>query len=131
VTIAELGALGEFVGSFLTIGTLAYLAVGIRQNTAQQKREELISVQHGQNSVIAQLRDPHVFGAYVRAASGRNPSTEDWGTAFAWVVQYLNHFQVVHELHRSGSFQSSRPQACADGGTKRTGASPFIRKFAR
>ena len=82
MTIAELGALGEFLGEFLgsilTIGTLAYLAVGIRQNTAQQRREELILVQHGQNSVIAQLRDPHVFGAYVRAAGGRNPSTEDW-----------------------------------------------------
>lgn len=144
MTIAELGALGEFIGSILTIGTLAYLALGIRQNTAQQKREELISVQHGQNSVIAQLRDPNVFGAYVRAAAGRNPSIEDEGTAFAWVVQYLNHFQVVHELHRSGSIdeeqyqlwaatrsRSSRQPACADGGTKRVGGSPFIQMFAR
>lgn len=113
MTIVELGALGEFVGSILTIGTLAYLAVGIRQNTAQQKREELISVQHGQNSVIAQLRDPHVFGAYVRAAGGRNPSIEDWGTAFAWVVQYLNHFQVVHELHRSGAMNEEQYQLWA------------------
>jgi hypothetical protein len=113
VTIAELGALGEFIGSILTIGTLAYLAVGIRQNTAQQKREELISVQHGQNSVIAQLRDPHVFGAYVRAAAGQSPSIEDRGTAFAWVVQYLNHFQVVQELHRSGAMDEEKYQLWA------------------
>ena len=47
MTIVELGALGEFLGSILTLATLAYLAVQIRQNTAQQKREELVSIQHG------------------------------------------------------------------------------------
>jgi hypothetical protein len=78
-----------------------------------KKREKLISVQHGQNSVIGQLRDPHVFGAYVRAAGGRNPSIEDRGTAFAWVVQYLNHFQVVHELHRSGAMNEEQYQLWA------------------
>jgi hypothetical protein len=113
VTISELGALGEFFGSILTLVTLAYLAMQIRQNTAQQKREELISVQHGQNSVIAQLRDPQVFGGYVRAASGRNPSVEDWGRAFSWVAQYLNHFQVVHELHRSGAMGEEQYQLWA------------------
>jgi len=41
VTISELGPLGEFLGSLLTLVTLAYLAIQIRQNTAQQKREEL------------------------------------------------------------------------------------------
>jgi hypothetical protein len=113
VTIAELGALGEFIGSILTLATLAYLAVQIRQNTAQQKREELISIQHGQNSVIAQLRDPKVFGAYVRAAAGRDPSVEDWGIAFAWVVQYLNHFQVVRELYGSGALGEEQYQLWA------------------
>jgi len=38
VTIVELGSLGEFLGSILTLVTLAYLAIQIRQNTAQQKR---------------------------------------------------------------------------------------------
>ncbi len=108
MTISELGALGEFIGSILTIATLVYLAAGIRQNTAQQKREESVSIQHGQNDVIAQLRDPRVFGAYVRTAGGRNPSIEDLGTTFAWVVQYLNHFQVVHESYRSGSLNEEQ-----------------------
>ena len=113
MTIAELGALGEFLGSILKLATLAYLAVGIRQNTSQQRREELVSVQHGQNSVVAQLQDPRVFGAYVRAASGRNPSIEDRGTAFAWVVQYLNHFEVVHSLYRSGAMDEEQYQRWA------------------
>jgi hypothetical protein len=105
VTIVELGDMDEFLGSILTIGTLAYLAVGIRKATGQQWCEVLISVQQGQNSAIAQLRDPHVFGAYVRTAGGRDPSIEDWGTAIAWVVQYLNHFQIVHELYWSGAMK--------------------------
>ncbi len=113
MTIAELGALGEFVGAILTLATLAYLAVGIRQNTAQQKREELISVQHGQNSVVAQLQDPQVFGGYVRTAAGRRPSIEDRGAAFSWVVQYLNHFEVVHRLYRSGSMDEEQYQRWA------------------
>ena len=71
MTILELGALGEFLGSVLTLATLAYLATQIRQNTAQQKREEIVSIQHGQNNVLAQLRDPLVCGAFVRGAAAR------------------------------------------------------------
>lgn len=103
MTIPELGAIGEFVGSILTLVTLVYLATQIRQNTAQQKREELISIQHGQNDVVRQLQDPQVMGAYARTATDQNPTIEDRGTTFSWVVQYLNHFWVVHELHRNGA----------------------------
>jgi hypothetical protein len=103
LTLADLGAVGEFVGSILTLATLAYLAVQIRQNTAQQRREELISVQHGQNAVVAQFQDPRVLGGYVRTAEERTPSIEDRGVCFSWVVQYLNQFQVVHALHRDGT----------------------------
>ena len=113
MTIVELGALGEFLGSILTLATLAYLAIQIRQNTVQQKREELISIQHGQNRVIAQLQDPRVFGAYVRTAGGRASSIEDRGTSFAWVVQYLNHFQIVHDFYRSGSLDEEQYQLWA------------------
>ena len=63
--------------SILTLATVAYLAIQIRQNTAQQKRKELISIQHGQNSVVAQLQDPGVFGAFVRGAAGHDSSIED------------------------------------------------------
>jgi hypothetical protein len=90
-----------------------YLAAQIRQNTAQQKREELISIQHGQNAVVAQLQDPRVFGAYVRTAADRHPTIEDRGTTLSWVIQYLNHFQVVHELHRNGALDEEQYQRWA------------------
>ncbi len=88
--------------------TLIYLATQIRQNTAQQQREELLSIQHGQNEVVRQLQDPRVMGGYVRTATDRSPSIEDRGAAFAWVVQYLNHFQVVHELHARGAIDEEQ-----------------------
>jgi hypothetical protein len=108
VTISELGSLGEFLGSFLTLVTVAYLAIQIRQNTAQQKREELISIQHGQNSVVAQLQDPRVLGAFVRGAAGDAPSIEDRGTAQNWVLQYLNHFEIVHDRYKTGALDEEQ-----------------------
>lgn len=113
MTITDLGALGELFTSVLTLVTLVYLAVQVRLNTAQQKLEELISIQHGQNEVIRQLHDPRIFGGYVRTAADRNPTIEDRGTTFAWVVQYLNHFQVVHELYRKGSLDEEQYQLWA------------------
>jgi len=113
LTIAELGALGEFIGSILTLITLVYVAMQIRQNTAQQRREELVSIQHGQNSVVRQLQDPRVMGAYVRTAADRHPTVEDRGTALAWVLQYLNHFEVVQDIHRNSALDEQQYQLWA------------------
>ena len=110
MTISDLGALGEFFGSILTLATLVYVAVQIRQNTSQQKREELISIQHGQNSLLAQFQNPMVMGAYVRTATERNPTIEDRGMCFNWVLQYINHYQVVHELHQKGALDDEKFQ---------------------
>jgi hypothetical protein len=105
-----IGAVGESLGALAVLVTLIYLAIQIKQNTAQQKREELVSIQHGQNAVIAQLNDPRVMGGYVRTAADKSPTIEDRGASFSWVVQYLNHFQIVHELYRSGSLEEEQYQ---------------------
>ena len=110
MTIAELGAFGEFFGSILTLATLVYVAVQIRQNTSQQKREELVSIQHGQNVLLTQFQNPKVMGAYVRTATKRSPTIEDRGTAISWVLQYVNHYQVVHELYQRGALDDHRFQ---------------------
>ena len=109
MTVMELGALGEFVGSIAVIATLIYLALQIRQNTSQQKREETVSIQHGQNKVVAQMQDPSVVRAYARAADGDTPaSIADRARAIIWVIQYLNHFQIVFDLHNDGSLDDER-----------------------
>ena len=84
-----IGAIGEILGATAVLVTLIYLARQVRQNTDQQKREELISIQNGQNALLAQLQDPRVLGALVRTAEDQLPSLEDRGTAFAWLLRGL------------------------------------------
>lgn len=109
MTIIELGALGEFFGSIVVTLTLIYLAVQIRQNTFQQKREETVSIHTGQNAVLSQLMDPDVMRAYVRTADADfAESAADRSRAIIWVVQYLNHFQIVYDLHRDGTLDDDR-----------------------
>ena len=111
MTLQDLGSIGEFVGSIVVMLTLIYLAVQVRQNTAQQKREETVSIQRGQNQVVSQLRDPAMVRAYVRAADGETPATvADRSRAIIWVIQYLNHFQIVYDLHHDGTLDEERYQ---------------------
>ena len=72
-------AVGDSLGAIAVLVTLIYLAIQIKQNTAQQKREELVSIQHGQNSLVAQLQDPRVMGEYARTAKDKSPTIEDRG----------------------------------------------------
>ena len=109
MTVMELGAIGEFVGSIVTIATLIYISVQVRQNTAQQKREESVSIQHGQSSVMAQMQDPLIVRAYARTADrGLRASAADRSMAIVWVIQYLNHFQIVYDLHQEGTLDRER-----------------------
>jgi hypothetical protein len=109
MTIADLGALGEFIGSLAVVVTVGYLALQIRQSTAQQKREESLSIHQGQNTVISQMMDPANVRAYARVAEGDgSASTADRARAIMWVIQYLNHFQTVYDLHQNGSLDEER-----------------------
>ena len=109
MTISELGAIGDLIGSIAVFASLIYLALEVRQNTSQQKREETVSIQHGQNSVIAHMLDPRIVRAYAIAADGDvAASASDRATAILWVIQYLNHFQIVCDLYDAGSLETER-----------------------
>jgi hypothetical protein len=97
------GAVGEILGAPAVPVTLNYMAIQVRQNTLQRKREELISIQQGQNAVVSHMQEPRLFGAYVSTAEDRLTSIEDRGTSFSRVVQYLNHFQIVQQFHQTGN----------------------------
>ena len=104
-----IGAIGEVLGALVVVVTLVYLAVQIRQNTAQQKREETVSIQRGQNEVVSQLKDPVMVRSYAMTAkNGRAANTEDRSRAIIWVIQYLNHFQIVYDLYHIGSLDEDR-----------------------
>jgi hypothetical protein len=109
MTISEWGSVAELISSFAVIASLIYLALEIRHNTAQQKREETVSIQHGQNSVIQNMLDPRIVRAYAMTADGDGPvSAQDRATAIVWVIQYINHFQIVCDLYDSGSLEQDR-----------------------
>jgi hypothetical protein len=109
MTIADWGAVADLVSSVAVVASLIYLALEIRHNTTQQRREETVSIQHGQNSVIQSMLDPRVVRAYVMTADGDlavNP--DDRSTAIVWVIQYINHFQIVCDLYDAGSLAQER-----------------------
>lgn len=103
MNIQDLGSIGELIAALATLATLAYLAIQIRQNTAQQKLDAYVSVQHGQNSVVDLHRNPKMMRAYaMTAANGSRAATADRARAINFVLQYLNHFQIVQDLYRDG-----------------------------
>jgi hypothetical protein len=104
-----IGATGEVLGALVVVITLGYLSVKVRQNTAQQKREETVSIQRGQNEVVSGLNDPAMVRAYAMTAEyGSSASPEDRSRAIIWVVQYLNQFQIVYDLHHIGTLDEER-----------------------
>ena len=61
--------------------------------------------------VVAQMQDPAIVRAYAKAADGDIPaSVTDRAMAIIWVIQYLNHFQIVFDLHNDGSLDDDRYQ---------------------
>lgn len=68
-----------------------------------------MSIQNGQNKLIAQLQDASLVRAYARAADGETPaSVADRARAIMWVVQCLNHFEIVFDLYHNGSLDKER-----------------------
>jgi len=106
-----IGAIGEIVGAFAVVVTLVYLAAQIRQSNSQQKREEIVAVQTGVNRMVAQMEDPAIARAYAMTADGENPTrVADRSRAIFWVVQYLNHFEIIYDLYHNGSLDDERYQ---------------------
>lgn len=107
--IAELGALGEFIISIVVVVSVIYLAVQVRQNNIQQKREETVSIQQGQNQLVRQMTDPLMTRAFSRTAAGDGSATmADQARAITWLIQYLNHFQIIYDLHQQGTLEDER-----------------------
>jgi hypothetical protein len=104
-----IGAISETVGAFAVVITLIYLAVQVRQSNSQQRREEIVSLQNSGNKLAEQLRDPALVRAYVRFADGNTPTNViERADAIFWVIQYLNHFEIVLDLYQNGSLGTER-----------------------
>jgi hypothetical protein len=106
-----IGAVGETVGAVAVVVTLIYLAVQIRQSNSQQRREEIVSVQTGQNKLVSQLMEPRVIRALaIMADSQPSAGVADRATAIFYTVQAINHFEIVYDLYHNGSLDEERYQ---------------------
>ena len=71
MSIMELGALGEFVGSVLVLGTLVYLAVQVRQGIAHARFTTNHSImKEGSSMMIAVAESPELATVMTKLESG-------------------------------------------------------------
>ena len=80
MSIMELGALGEFLGSIGVIATLVYLAVQIRSNTKATKAQALQEIHRDQREVFRFYRED--FEVVEKANAGEELSDKEG--LFVW-----------------------------------------------
>ena len=119
MTLAELGALGEFVGAIAVIATLVYLAVQIRQNTrAMEDGKKLALAQTYQmradalQSMLVQAANSEYVGAIlVKLTSLGYPenvesldqlSVEERGRFRQWQIAQQTHWDNLFFQYQQG-----------------------------
>ena len=85
MSILELGALGEFVGAIAVVGTLIYLAVQIRQNTAAVAAPTYESMVSGVTDInLMIVGNPDV--ASILARGNADPDSLDYEEALRYAM---------------------------------------------
>jgi hypothetical protein len=65
---------GDVFGALAVLLTIGYPAFQISQNTAQQKREETVSIQRGQKRSCSQLNEHQMVRRYAMTAEQGRPA---------------------------------------------------------
>ena len=102
MSIMELGALGEFVGSIGVVATLAYLAVQIRQNTRATSTASHHAITDSLNQGnLAMARDGELAQIWVSGLTDRRSLSEVERQRLDMLL--LAYFHVFDSLHYSAS----------------------------
>jgi hypothetical protein len=98
MTIAELGNLGEFIAAIATLGTLIYLALQIRQNTASAKINASQSIMASLNEALhVASSTPQVARATILGQSDYdNLSEAEQAQFIVWIFSW---FRVLEQAH--------------------------------
>ncbi len=119
VSILELGALGEFVGSIVVLATLVYLSVQVRQNTRSMEESRKLAL-----AQTYQMRSDALQMMLVRAADSEyigpiitkltslgypddisaldHLSTEDRGRFRQWQIAQQTHWDNMYFQYQQG-----------------------------
>jgi hypothetical protein len=117
MTIMELGAIGELVGGFAVVATLAYLALQVRHSAAQLNQTTTAissSAFHGITALVVPLHtalvaDRGICDLMVRARSGLGSLDDTDRYRFNLCASMV--FRVlddIYEYHRSGLMDQSQ-----------------------
>ena len=108
MSITELGALGEFIGSIAVLITLIYLSVQVRQNTRH------VRAQMGSDQVIASMHNEHaLFGpepAMVLQRAVENPNQmtyADFRVLHAFLTSRMELWVRRYRLEQMGLLDSN------------------------
>ena len=105
MTIQELGSIGEFVAAIATIATLTYLAVQIRQNTAQARATATQDVLNSHREMIRELFafNPELLQLFTKGINSFPSLAPNEKQLFHIVMSdFLLHGQNASQLHRKG-----------------------------
>lgn len=104
MTIEELGNLGEFIAALATLGTLIYLALQIRQNTASTKIA-------ASQSILASLNQAlHVASSTPQAARAtilgqtdyENLAEDEQAQFIVWIFSWFRVLEQAHFYYEKG-----------------------------
>ena len=113
MTLADLGSLGEFIGSIAVIVSLAYVALQIRQNTQSLRTasfQALMQSSISENRLFAQ--DPAVSELYLRGLESYEALDPVEQLRFSRLLYNLIwHFEITLSLHGEGVSTDTRLEA--------------------
>jgi hypothetical protein len=110
MSIAELGALGEFVGAIGVIGTLAYLAVQIRQNTRSVQASAFHDFLDNwrRTAIRDTLNDPELNDLHIRGmADFDDLDDREKARWHLYIIQFTSQAQIAMELYDRGFLPES------------------------
>lgn len=96
MTIAELGSLGEFVGSVAVLVTLIYLAIQVRQNSKITRMQMIQDAASSQQLVIMRAMDDDM------ASNQEDPL---WWKQILWIEMNLRGYESTFLQLQEGLFE--------------------------
>ncbi len=102
MSIMELGALGEFIGSILVLGTLVYLSIQVRQGNAHSRFTTSHAIAGaGHASWLAVAQSPELAAVMAKLETGEplveQESAQAWSFATTLMIFYVNVQTAIQE----------------------------------
>ena len=109
MSIAELGALGEFIGSILVLGTLVYLVLQVRQTSRGINASNFVNATHMFNPVnLAIVEDAELFDLWLRGCNEPDTLSDVEAARFHLLLRSINNnFLALWLAYQDGTFPES------------------------